>query len=144
MFYTYKNTQSFRAKRHNAYEESSGEIGDTVTNITVVKAFAQEAREAKAFSSIWDAIKQFSVKEFKLHMINGFLRSLGLEWLWRLILKPKRWHRIYTAIIKFPLLVLKEKLFSLVPIKRYGIFFSLASRKKALVLRVPSTTDDPG
>lgn len=86
MFKTYQNTLEFRAKRHNAYEASSGEIGDTITNITVVKAFAQEGREAKAFSSIWDSIKDFSVKEFKLHMINGFLRSLSIEVMYAVLL----------------------------------------------------------
>lgn len=79
MIWTYKRTQGFRSKRHNFYEASSGEIGDTITNITVVKAYAQEKRESKAFGSIWDNIKSLSVKEFSLHMINGFLRSLSIE-----------------------------------------------------------------
>ena len=86
MFKTYQNTQKFRSKRHDAYEASSGEIGDTLTNITVVKAFAQERREAEIFSSIWDDIKAFSVKEFKLHMINGFLRSLSIEVMYAVLL----------------------------------------------------------
>lgn len=86
MFKTYQNTHQFRQARHNAYETSSGEIGDALTNITVVKAFAQERREAKTFSSIWDEIKTFSVKEFRLHMINGFLRSLSIEFMYAALL----------------------------------------------------------
>ncbi|MBI2338709.1 ABC transporter ATP-binding protein [Candidatus Daviesbacteria bacterium] len=86
MFKTYQGTQKYRSKRHDAYERSSGEIGDTLTNITVVKAFAQERREAETFSSIWDEIKAFSVKEFKLHMINGFLRSLSIEAMYAILL----------------------------------------------------------
>ena len=86
MFKTYQNTSGMRAKRHDAYEESSGEIGDTIANITVVKAFAQESRESLAFSSIWDIIKALSVKEFKLHMINGFLRSLSIEVMYAVLL----------------------------------------------------------
>ncbi|MBI4036214.1 ABC transporter ATP-binding protein [Candidatus Daviesbacteria bacterium] len=86
MFKTYQTTHKFREARHNAYETSSGEIGDTLTNITVVKAFAQEDREAKTFSSIWDEIKAFSVKEFRLHMINGFLRSLSIEFMYAVLL----------------------------------------------------------
>lgn len=86
MFKTYQNTQKFRIKRHNAYEASSGEIGDAVTNITVVKSFAQEKREASAFSSIWDEIKTVSVQEFRLHMINGFLRSLSIELMYAVLL----------------------------------------------------------
>lgn len=31
-----------------------------------------------------------------------WLRSIGLEWLWRLILQPKRWRRIWNAAIVFP------------------------------------------
>ena len=86
MFKTYQDTASLRAKRHDAYETSSGEIGDTVANITVVKAFAQEARESRSFASIWDEIKNLSVKEFKIHMINGFLRSLSIELMYALLL----------------------------------------------------------
>ena len=37
------------------------------------------------------------------------LRSLGLEWLYRLIKEPWRWKRIYTAVVVFPFLVLKQK-----------------------------------
>jgi N-acetylglucosaminyldiphosphoundecaprenol N-acetyl-beta-D-mannosaminyltransferase len=33
------------------------------------------------------------------------LRALGLEWLWRLMLQPSRFKRIWTAIIIFPCLV---------------------------------------
>ena len=38
------------------------------------------------------------------------LRSLGLEWLYRLIKEPWRWKRIYTAVVIFPFLVLRQKL----------------------------------
>lgn len=86
MLKTYQGTQQYRSKRHDAYEASSGEIGDALTNITVVKAFAQEKREAETFSSIWDDIKAFSIKEFKLHMINGFLRSLSIEFMYAVLL----------------------------------------------------------
>lgn len=30
-------------------------------------------------------------------------RSFGLEWLWRLIKQPRRWRRIYNAVIVFPI-----------------------------------------
>lgn len=39
-----------------------------------------------------------------------FVRLLWLEWLWRLIIEPKRLGRIWTAVIRFPLAVLKERL----------------------------------
>ncbi len=37
------------------------------------------------------------------------LRSIGLEWLWRLWQQPKRWHRIWNAVIVFPVKVLSQK-----------------------------------
>lgn len=37
------------------------------------------------------------------------LRIIGLEWLWRLILQPKRWKRIWNAVIVFPMKVLLQK-----------------------------------
>ena len=36
----------------------------------------------------------------------SFLRRIGLEWLWRLILEPRRIGRIFTAVVVFPALVL--------------------------------------
>lgn len=38
-----------------------------------------------------------------------FFRRLGLEWLWRLLLQPKRWRRIFRAIIIFPVKVILNK-----------------------------------
>jgi N-acetylglucosaminyldiphosphoundecaprenol N-acetyl-beta-D-mannosaminyltransferase len=35
----------------------------------------------------------------------AFLRAAGLEWLWRLIIEPWRWRRIFTAVVVFPYLV---------------------------------------
>lgn len=37
------------------------------------------------------------------------LRSLGLEWFWRLLLQPSRLPRIFTAVVRFPLLVLRYR-----------------------------------
>lgn len=38
------------------------------------------------------------------------LRALGLEWLWRFILQPKRIKRIWRATVVFPLLFWREKM----------------------------------
>ncbi len=38
-----------------------------------------------------------------------WLRRIGLEWLWRLVLQPSRWRRIVRAVIVFPLLVIRAK-----------------------------------
>ena len=40
-----------------------------------------------------------------------WMRSIGLEWLWRLFAQPWRFNRISTATIRFPLAVLKSKFF---------------------------------
>lgn len=39
-----------------------------------------------------------------------WVRSFGLEWLYRLIREPRRIHRIITATIRFPLAVLRSKM----------------------------------
>ncbi len=36
-------------------------------------------------------------------------QSLGLEWLWRLMREPSRYPRIFNAVIRFPLLVLRYR-----------------------------------
>lgn len=39
-----------------------------------------------------------------------FIRDIGLEWLWRLITQPHRFKRIKTAVIDFPLIIIRSKL----------------------------------
>ncbi len=39
-----------------------------------------------------------------------WMRSIGLEWLWRLLRQPWRLKRIITAVVVFPLLVLWDKM----------------------------------
>jgi N-acetylglucosaminyldiphosphoundecaprenol N-acetyl-beta-D-mannosaminyltransferase len=50
----------------------------------------------------------------KIKRAPKFMRSFGLEWLWRFIRQPQRFKRIIRATIVFPLLVLKDKV-----IKKY-------------------------
>lgn len=38
-----------------------------------------------------------------------WLRTLNMEWLWRLYLEPKRWPRIWQATVRFPLLMRRQK-----------------------------------
>lgn len=38
------------------------------------------------------------------------LQSMNLEWVWRLILEPKRLPRIYNAVVRFPLLIRQQKI----------------------------------
>ena len=37
-----------------------------------------------------------------------FLQRLSLEWLWRLLREPRRWKRIWNAVVVFPILVLRR------------------------------------
>ncbi len=39
-----------------------------------------------------------------------WLSNVGLEWLWRLLIEPRRWRRIFNATIVFPLIVAHETL----------------------------------
>lgn len=38
-----------------------------------------------------------------------FLRQIGLEWLWRLVLQPQRWKRIFNAVFVFPIKIILSK-----------------------------------
>ena len=38
------------------------------------------------------------------------IQNIGLEWLWRLLLYPRRWRRIFNAVIIFPALFLRWRL----------------------------------
>jgi ABC-type multidrug transport system fused ATPase/permease subunit len=78
-FWVARSNSKLRSQRHDAYETSSGEIGDTITNITVVKAFAQENREEESFQSIWSLIRTVSLKEYRRMIGFGFGRSLLVE-----------------------------------------------------------------
>ncbi len=41
-----------------------------------------------------------------------WMRKIGMEWLYRLIKEPKRWRRIFTALIVFPLMAFFDSLSS--------------------------------
>ncbi len=38
------------------------------------------------------------------------MRSVGLEWLWRLLQEPRRWRRIWNAVVVFPMVVLIDRI----------------------------------
>lgn len=39
----------------------------------------------------------------------SWMRAIGLEWVWRLIQEPKRWKRIWNAVVVFPLAVIFDR-----------------------------------
>lgn len=45
----------------------------------------------------------------RIRRAPGFLRAIGLEWLWRMIQEPKRFKRIWNAVVVFPTLSLKNR-----------------------------------
>lgn len=45
----------------------------------------------------------------KVKRAPSFWRFLGMEWLWRLLLQPKRWKRMWNAVIIFPIKIILNK-----------------------------------
>lgn len=45
----------------------------------------------------------------KIKRAPSIFQKLGIEWSWRLIMQPKRWRRIYNAVIIFPYKFIKWK-----------------------------------
>ncbi|MDQ7814782.1 MAG: WecB/TagA/CpsF family glycosyltransferase [Patescibacteria group bacterium] len=45
----------------------------------------------------------------KIKRAPSWMRKLGLEWLYRLILEPRRWKRMFTAVIVFPLMAFFDR-----------------------------------
>lgn len=39
----------------------------------------------------------------------AFMRAFGLEWLWRLMIEPARWKRIWNAVVVFPITAICAK-----------------------------------
>jgi len=51
----------------------------------------------------------FDILSETLPRAPKFLRQINMEWLWRLYLEPARGPRIWQAVVRFPLLVRKQK-----------------------------------
>ncbi|MBI4132467.1 WecB/TagA/CpsF family glycosyltransferase [Candidatus Parcubacteria bacterium] len=47
----------------------------------------------------------FDILSGQLPRAPGWLRRLGLEWCWRLMLEPSRLARIFNAVVRFPLAI---------------------------------------
>jgi len=52
----------------------------------------------------------FNLLSGQIKRAPKIFQALGLEWLWRLFLEPRRWRKVWRSVIIFPLLVIKEKL----------------------------------
>ncbi len=112
-----------RGKMHTSSEKIS-QIFETVKPDMVFVALGQGIQEKwiaeyqNKFDdvSIWMGVGgSFDFFTGKVCRAPKILRILGLEWLWRLFLSPrKRLKRIFNAVIIFPMLVFSQK---------YGIIF---------------------
>lgn len=51
----------------------------------------------------------FDILSGRLRRAPVWMRGVGLEWLWRLMLEPRRLRRIWNAVVRFPLAVLRER-----------------------------------
>jgi UDP-N-acetyl-D-mannosaminuronic acid transferase (WecB/TagA/CpsF family) len=38
------------------------------------------------------------------------MRAVGIEWVWRFIQEPRRWRRIWNAVVIFPIAVLIDRI----------------------------------
>ena len=109
------------------FEGAAGEAGDTETVNAINRTNAQVVFVAYGApkQEKWIARNLPELTNIKAAMgvggafdyISGnvsrapiFMRKLGLEWLWRLFKQPRRFNRIFRAVVIFPLLVLKEKM----------------------------------
>ena len=109
------------------FEGDAGEAGDTETVNAINRTNAQVVFVAYGApkQEKWIARNLHKLTIIKAAMgvggafdyISGnvsrapiFMRKLGLEWLWRLFKQPRRFSRIFRAVVIFPLLVLKEKM----------------------------------
>lgn len=97
-------------------EEIASRINTVAPDILFVAygSPAQEfwiARNLSRFTTVKAAIGVGGAFDFiarKIRRAPRFLRTIGLEWLWRLLMQPKRAKRIYRATIRFPYKVYQQ------------------------------------
>jgi N-acetylglucosaminyldiphosphoundecaprenol N-acetyl-beta-D-mannosaminyltransferase len=70
-----------------------------------IKKYLRELPNIKVIMGVGGA---FDFISGKTQRAPQFMRSVGLEWLWRLVKEPKRLKRIYTAVFIFPYLYITQ------------------------------------
>ncbi len=63
------------------------------------------------------------------------IRAIGLEWLWRLFTQPHRIKRIYNATFGLANLLILEKIYSIMPLRKNAVSVVLNKQNKVLVGR---------
>ena len=61
-------------------------------------------------------------------------QKLGLEWLWRLIMQPQRWKRIYDAVIIFPCKFIKWKFINRFLYRKNVVAFIINNQNQVLIV----------
>ncbi len=71
--------------------------------------FMAQVRAACPSVKIWIGVGgAFEMISGQKKRAPRWLSNVGLEWLWRLLIEPQRWRRIFNASIVFPLIVARE------------------------------------
>jgi len=103
---------------HSGLDPESNEIlkqvQDDKNNIDIVFANFGAPKQEKFLNSLKNGkIKlamgvggSFDYLTGKIKRAPKWMRKIGLEWLWRLILQPKRIKRIFNAVIIFPIKII--------------------------------------
>ncbi len=71
----------------------------------------------------------------RLKRAPEFWRELGIEWLWRLLQEPKRWKRIFNAVIIFPLVCIKFRIGNSFFYRKNVAGFIINQDKKILIAK---------
>ena len=61
-------------------------------------------------------------------------QKLGMEWLWRLGMQPKRWRRIYNAVLVFPYKFIKWKFINRFLYRKNVVAFIINDQNKILIV----------
>jgi len=68
-------------------------------------------------------------------------RKLGIEWLWRLIMQPRRWKRIYSAVIIFPCKFVKWKFINRFFYRKSVVGFIINDENQVLLVNKAGESD---
>jgi len=68
-------------------------------------------------------------------------RKLGIEWLWRLIMQPRRWKRIYSAVIIFPCKFIKWKFINRFFYRKSVVGFIINDENQVLLVNKAGESD---
>jgi len=68
-------------------------------------------------------------------------QKLGLEWLWRLMMQPKRWKRIYNAVIVFPYKFIKWKFINRFLYRKNVVAFIFNNQNQILIVNRVGESD---